>query len=134
MRVTVEPGPLIGILAMLGERAPRRNAIVRLSASGGKVCIEGGVTAAATDAAVWEEGECSVSRVKLLRALEPHRNQRSVRLQADCLALRVDDLVLPVSDYVTHAAEAVPFQIFLATTAGTVSCQRPLQPMLATAA
>jgi hypothetical protein len=127
MRVTVEPGPLIGIVALLNARAPRRDAVVRLSASGGKVWVESNVTAAVTDAAVWEQGQCSVSRLKLLGALEAQRDRSSVTLVADRLGLRVGGVAVPASEYLAQATQPGSFQIFLATKAGTVSRPRPIK-------
>ena len=130
MKVTVEPQPLIGIVAMVGERARRRShaaGAVRLSASAGKVCIECKATVAVTDAAVWEDGQCSVSRAKLLAALEAYRERSSITFTADGFGLRLGDVSMPVSHYASQAALPATFQIFLATKSGTVSSQRAPQ-------
>ena len=113
---------------MLGEGAPRRSSrtdAVRLTASAGKVCIESRATVGVTDAAVWEEGQCSVSRAKLLAALESYQNRSSISFTVNELGLRLGDVSLPVAHYVSQAPPPPPFQIFLASRSGTVSSQRP---------
>jgi hypothetical protein len=136
MRVTVEPEPLIGIVALVGERERRRGnaaSAVRLSASAGKVCIEGKATSAVTDAAVWEEGQCSVSLAKLLAALEGCRALGSVTLRVDDLGLRMGNVSMPVAHYAPQADVPANFQIFLATKSGTISSQHAPQPLAAAA-
>ncbi len=134
MRVTVEPEPLIGIVTMLDEQErQQKNAVsaLQLSASAGKVCIESKNTAAVTDAAVWEEGQCSVSRVKLLAALKAYRQRSSVTLKADALGLHLGGLSVPVSHYTSQALPPTRFQIFLASKAGTISSAGAQQPWAA---
>jgi hypothetical protein len=137
MRVTVEPEPLIGIVAILGEAGRRQKhaaSTVRLSASAGKVYIESKVTAAVTDAAVWEEGQCSVRRARLLAALKICRQKSSITLKADEFGLHLDDgMSVPVAHYTPQALLPDRFQIFLATKSGTVSSAGPPQPWAAAA-
>jgi hypothetical protein len=112
----------------------RQAQCVRLSASGGRVCIESKATVAATDAAVLEDGQCSVSRARLLAALEVYRERSTVTLTANDLGLRMGDLSVPVSHYHSQAPPPVAFQIFLATKSGTVSSRpvpRPQEPAVA---
>jgi hypothetical protein len=130
MRFTVEPEPLIGIVAMVGERAPwRRNAAgdVRLSASAGQVCIESNAAVAVTDAAVSEDGQCSVSRAKLLAALKAYRGESRITLKADDLGLRMGNVSVPVTHYASRATAPAAYQIFLATESGVVS-SKPAAP------
>src|SRR3974377_1347820 len=130
MRATVEPEPLIGIVTLLGEHERgRENSAVRLSASAGKVCVENSATAAVMDAAVWEEGQCSVSLPKLLIALKAYRERSSITLKVDDLCLHLGGLSVPVAHYAPQASAPNRFQIFLATKSGTVSSVGGLQAL-----
>jgi len=124
MRFTVEPEPLIKIVSMVGEWAPgRKNAgpPLRMVASAGRVRVESRREAAEIDAAVWEDGQCTLSQAKLLAALKPYREQTDVTIQGDERGLRVGERSMSVLSYQPQTAAPKAFQIFLATDSGVVA-------------
>ena len=124
MRFTIEPEPLIKTVAMVGEWLPgRRKAepTLRLVACAGRVYVESGGTVAEIEAAVSEDGQCGLSRRKLLAELQTHREEAQVTIHADGQGLLIGERWVPVQGYLSRTASPAAFQIFVATKAGVVS-------------
>src|SRR5204862_2413113 len=61
MLFTIQTGPLIRMVELVGEGAPNRrplDSVVRVAATRDRVCVKCGGTTAETDATVWEDGQC----------------------------------------------------------------------------
>jgi hypothetical protein len=124
MKISIKPGPFIRMVELVGEPVPshkRAGTLLRLVASQGRVCVQSGGTVAEAEAAIWENGQCSVSRLQLLNALKAYRGEAELTLEADAHGLRIDGFSMPVSCYCPAAAVPAAFQIYLATDSGFVS-------------
>jgi hypothetical protein len=118
MKFAVEPAPFLKLVQMVGDRkagSRRRDFVLRLVACGGRVCVERGKTVAEIDAAVWEEGQCELSRSRLTGALAHYLGQSELTLETEKLGLRVGELVVPIIHYSPQTAVPTTFQIFLAS-------------------
>ncbi len=131
MRFRTQPNPLLRILEMLADSAPgvlTQKQRVTLVALQDRLWMLHSGTAARMEAIIFEEGQCTVSAWRFLRALEPHRDSRSVTVDADARSLKLGQVSIPVRNYSTAAIPPARFQIFLATDLGIVpSVSVPLQ-------
>ncbi len=112
------------MIEMVGERKPGSKgpeALVRLIASQDRVCVEDDGTVAEMDAVIQEDGQCSVSRERLLRTLKQHREPVELTIEADQHGLRLAGTCLPVNSYCPSAVAPAAFQIFFANDLGLVS-------------
>jgi hypothetical protein len=123
MKFTIKPEPLIRMVEMVGERGPsykRMGAFLRLVACEGRVCIETDGKAAEMEAVIWEDGQCSLSRARLLNALKRHSEDIELTIEADEHGLQMDGSSLPVSSFSPNAALPAAFQIFFGADLGVV--------------
>ncbi len=123
MKFTIEPEPFVQMLEMLGKARPdrrRADPTVRLVACRGRVCVERAGTVAEIDAVVWEDGQCTLSRGRLLNLVKTHRLEPELTLEAHAQGLRLDGLTIPLTSYCPFAVAPGAFQIFLATDLGVV--------------
>ena len=122
MKFTVEPEPFIRMVEMVGEAQgqKRADAVLRLVACQGRVCLERNQTTAEMEAVVREDGQCTLPQAHFLRAVKTYRDEVNLTIEADGHGLRVGEFALPVSNYRPYAVAPLKFQVFLATALGFV--------------
>lgn len=124
MKFTIKPGLLIKMVEMLGEWVPghkRAGASLRLEACQGRVCVESDEKVGETEAVIWEEGQCSLSRAQLLNALKKHRGDVELTIEANEHGLHIGGFLVLVSSFSPRAVLPSTFQMFLATDLDVIS-------------
>jgi hypothetical protein len=123
MLLTIQTEPLIKMVEIVGEGASgrRTNTVIRLAVEGDRVSAKCGETIAQGEAAVWESGQCTLSRDALLSRLKACRNDTEVTLQADQRRLCVNGMSIPVISYGPPTLGPEVFHVFMATEIGFIS-------------
>ena len=132
MLFTIQTEPLIRMVEMVSEAAPKRRTsdpVVRLAASRDRVCVKCGGTAAESDAAVWEHGQCTIGRDVLLKRLKECRAHIGVSVEADRQRLCVEGISMPLLSYSASAPAPEMFQVFMATELGLSGFEAAARPV-----
>jgi hypothetical protein len=123
MKFTVEPAPFLRIVELADEQSLHRmesDIVLCLGACDQRVWVKCGNTVAETEAMVWENGQCRVSRAELLKALDDHRDELELLIEGNKRGLRVGQLSLPVSRYDPCVVLPNSVQVFLASNLGMI--------------
>jgi hypothetical protein len=126
MKFTIKPKPFITMVNMAGERRPkhkRGGTWVRLLACEDRVCLESGAQAMEAEALIWEEGQCRLSRTRLLQALKRHQGVDKLTIEVDERQLHLDRATIPVSQFSAQATLPPNCQMVLATDLDVVPSQ-----------
>src|SRR5258707_12351066 len=102
MLFTIQTEPLIKMLEMLGDGPSHKHSIkdvICLVADRDRVFARSGQTIAESETAVWENGQCSVSRDSLVSRLKACRNETEVTIRADHRHIYVNGLSIPLTTY-----------------------------------
>ncbi len=130
MKFTVQKESFTKLVAIVGERTQSQNsdAILLLSAHESRVDVNQGDTEAETEAVVWEEGQCTVSRAKLVQVLAATPDDASVTMEVRRNSLQIGGARVPLISYNPSAVRPQRFQIFLASDSGLVPAVPLMEP------
>jgi hypothetical protein len=121
MKFQIESTPFIKMIQIVAESSqPQEEGRVHVVACQGQVCVESKEIAAEMDAAVSEEGQCTVSSAQVLRALKRRRSANSLIVEAGRHGLHIGGLTLTVNSYRPYTAFPSTFQVFFASSRGLV--------------
>ena len=112
---------LIKLVTESPQRTKRTNSTLRLTASRNHVCVKNGKSAAECEATVLTQGQCTLSRDRLLSALLASRNELNITIEADERHLRAGGMRLPVLSYSSFVPALEDFQVFMSAEAGFIS-------------
>lgn len=120
MKFQIEPNPFIKMIQIVTESTPRQGGKLRLVASQGQVCVESEGITAEMDAAVAEEGQCTVSPAQMLKVLKRQHGAETLSIQAGRHGLHLGKSTLTVNSYRPEAAVPSTFQVVFASSWGLV--------------
>ena len=132
MSFTIQPELLIRLIQMLGETSEglkSKDSEIRLLANRNRVWVRKGQHAAESEAIIRTEGQCTLSRRRLMQALETCRNEVTATLEADERQLCVGGVRLPVVSYSSFVPAWEDFQVFMASEIGFVDPEAVVQAM-----
>ena len=124
MLFTIQTAPLLKMIQMVGESASsghNLSDVLCLAAQGNRIFATSGKTIAESETAVWEDGQCTLSRDALVSRLKACRNKAEVKIQADRRHLLVNGVSIPVTSYSPSTASPKGFQVFMASDLGFVA-------------
>src|SRR5436190_14586918 len=93
----------------------RKGAVVRLAASGDRVQVKSGKTVAECEAALWEDGQCTLLWEELVKGLRACPDQPTLTINAHGRQLSINAVRMALISYSASAPSPEVFQVFIAS-------------------